>query len=296
MRNYVSKILLFGEYTIIEGGEALAIPFPYFAGRFSFEEHADASASQEALYGLLSFLKEAAVPPLDLEAFGTDLERGMWFDSDIPSGYGLGSSGAVSAAVYDRYGLNKATDLETLKEDLAALECCFHGSSSGIDPLVAYLNRSLWVHADKSIEPLSLHFREGKGAIFLVDTEQPRQSTPLIDYFVTSCRSAAFLDNCVTPLKEAVGDAIAALIGSKQQPLLEAVRRISLLQQAHFGPMVPESMADFWNKGLATDDFYLKICGAGGGGFMLGFAADWERVRSMYFADCKTIKICGLAG
>jgi mevalonate kinase len=37
-----------------------------------------------------------------------------------------------------------------------------------------------------------------------------------------------------------------------------------------------------WETGLETGDFCLKICGAGGGGFLLGFAKDWE-VAAAYF-------------
>ena len=38
----------------------------------------------------------------------------MFFDSSIPQGYGVGSSGALVAALYDRYALNKITVLENL--------------------------------------------------------------------------------------------------------------------------------------------------------------------------------------
>ena len=37
------------------------------------------------------------------------ISDGMYFDSSIPRGYGVGSSGALVAAIYDRYSLDKVT-------------------------------------------------------------------------------------------------------------------------------------------------------------------------------------------
>ena len=66
----------------------------------------------------------------------------MYFDSSIPQGYGIGSSGALVASIYDQYALDKITVLENLtKEKLqhlktvfAAMESFFHGKSSGLRP------------------------------------------------------------------------------------------------------------------------------------------------------------------
>ena len=41
------------------------------------------------------------------ERLDADLEKGMYFDSSIPMGYGVGSSGAIVAAIYDRYADHK---------------------------------------------------------------------------------------------------------------------------------------------------------------------------------------------
>ena len=38
----------------------------------------------------------------------------MYFDSSIPKGYGVGSSGALVASIYDKYAFNKITVLENL--------------------------------------------------------------------------------------------------------------------------------------------------------------------------------------
>ena len=48
---------------------------------------------------------------------------GMYFDSSIPQGYGVGSSGALVAAIYDKYAHEKITVLENLtREKLLTLK------------------------------------------------------------------------------------------------------------------------------------------------------------------------------
>ena len=32
-------------------------------------------------------------------------------------------------------------------------------------------------------------------------------------------------------------------------------------------------------NGLLTNDYYLKLCGSGGGGYILGFAEDFEKAK-----------------
>jgi mevalonate kinase len=43
--------------------------------------------------------------------------------------------------------------------------------------------------------------------------------------------------------------------------------------------MIPEDYRPLWQKGLETGDFSLKLCGSGGGGFILGFGRDLARIR-----------------
>jgi len=72
----------------------------------------------------------------------------LYFDSSIPQGYGVGSSGALVAAIYDTYAIDKIEATETLtrdkllrlKEIFSLMESFFHGKSSGLDPLNSYLS------------------------------------------------------------------------------------------------------------------------------------------------------------
>ena len=39
--------------------------------------------------------------------------------------------------------------------------------------------------------------------------------------------------------------------------------------------MIPKLYADLWQEGLKYEGYYLKLCGAGGGGFLLGITQNF---------------------
>jgi mevalonate kinase len=90
----------------------------------------------------------------DLAELKSDVETGMYFDSSIPQGYGVGSSGALVAAIYDRYAQDKITVLENLtREKLLQLKNIFSQmesfsrKSSGLDPLNSYLSIPILINS-----------------------------------------------------------------------------------------------------------------------------------------------------
>ena len=144
-RTYHSKIILFGEYSMIFDATALMVPLRKFSAQWRQASHlspeaASSNASLQRFADYLSTFNEAK-NALDLLRFNHELQYNLYLDSDVPSGYGLGSSGVLVAAVYDRYALHKLDDLLQLKALFGQMESFFHGSSSGIDPLQCYLGK-----------------------------------------------------------------------------------------------------------------------------------------------------------
>ncbi len=284
---YPSKILLFGEYTIIKNSSALAIPYSRYQSHWSdersedptFENIIDEEFSNESLQKIFNELKKLKKPKISLKKFKNQLDEGLWMCTNSPMGYGLGSSGAVSAAIYRRYVNNKSDDIKQLKQELSRIENIFHGKSSGIDPLISYTNSALWVHSDKSIEKVELPRTTTGGTIFLINSKMARNSASLINFFVEQCKDSEFIDSFVDPVSEAVEKAIPLLIAQDFEGLMKHVALISELQFMHLPPMTTLEMQDLWMRGIETTEFYLKLCGAGGGGFILGFTEDWEGIQ-----------------
>jgi mevalonate kinase len=118
---FYAKILLFGEYGIIKDSKGLAIPFSSYKGalKSSTKLSGEAQKSNQNLIKLYNYLiaNSTKLVSFDFTSFKNDIDSGMYFDSSIPQGYGVGSSGALVASIYDQYANDKITILENLTRD-----------------------------------------------------------------------------------------------------------------------------------------------------------------------------------
>ena len=62
--------------------------------------------------------------------------------------------------------------------------------------------------------------------------------------------------------------------------LFSNVKQLSKVVLNNFKPMIPAKFHDLWKKGIETNDYYLKLCGSGGGGYILGFTEDIEKAKT----------------
>ena len=175
---FYSKILLFGEYGIIKDSKGLSIPYNFYKGALKSDHNPSAESleSNTILSEYLIYLKtlDNAVVQFNFEQMQKDISNGMYFDSSIPQGYGVGSSGALVAAIYDKYATEKVTVLENLtrvkllklKTIFAQMESFFHGKSSGLDPLNSYLSLPILISAQDQIEATGIPSQNTTGVVF----------------------------------------------------------------------------------------------------------------------------------
>ena len=57
------------------------------------------------------------------------------------------------------------------------------------------------------------------------------------------------------------------------------LKRLSKTVLTHFKPMIPEQFHSLWKTGIDTNAYYLKLCGSGGGGYILGFTEDISKAQ-----------------
>ncbi len=286
-RHYYSKLLLFGEHTILKGSHALAIPFSQFSGHWAYaSREQSAKGMQEQLSDFALYLKDLQrqgqlLASLNLVEFERALAEGLYFHSTIPKGSGVGSSGALCAAVLEDFGANHAPQkksLAQLQETLAQLENFFHGKSSGTDPLISYLNQAVLIAAPGNIKAVELPQANaaGEGMLFLLDTHASRSTSYYVQFFLDLCTEKAYLERLEAELIPTTDEAIAAFLNGRWSLLFELLHPISLFQYRYFDAMIPVAFRSIWLQGLAGDQFKLKLCGAGGGGFLLGMAKNWS--------------------
>ncbi|MBT3584470.1 MAG: mevalonate kinase [Halobacteriovoraceae bacterium] len=283
---FYSKILLFGEYSIIKHSMALSIPYSLFEGKLKFQRETQPQVDNE-LKALARYLKDLKNKNqlnfvFDVHAFDFDLGQGLYFDSSIPQGYGVGSSGALVASLFHRYGDAKLKDIAELKNIFSIIESHFHGSSSGIDPLISYLNKNILVRGNDELGTVSIpNFNEGKGGIFLLNTSRSRRTEPLVNLFLEKCKSKLYEDNIENVLVPINNNCISNFLEGLTDELYDSFEVLSKFQLDNFSPMIPNLYLDLWNKGLESRKFFLKLCGAGGGGFLLGITKNFDEAQEL---------------
>lgn len=280
LKSYPAKIILLGEYSVLNGSRALAIPYPELHGEWS-TENSNTGERKNSRKSISGFLGAVSPEFIDVKRFEEDFEKGLWFHSDIPQGFGLGSSGALIAAIFDRYGLEKSGGLRA-KKILASLESHFHGSSSGLDPCVSLIQKPFLIHSFEDVAVLDQKI--DLSGFFLVNTGKPRQSGPLIAIYQEKMKDPEFKKGCAEVLARDVNFAIDEVINGSRANLSHHLWHISKFQWDSFPEMIPTQMRGAWTRGMESGDYILKLCGAGGGGYLLGYSEklNSEQIRKMF--------------
>ena len=290
--DYPAKIILFGEYGIILNSKALAIPYPHFSGRLCFSDNLKDKLSKMdvesnmALKRLYSYFKETTdqFQFLNLKDFEEDIINGLYFDSSIPSGSGLGSSGALTAAIYNRYANNKdQDDHQMVKNNLATMESCFHGVSSGIDPFISWLRKPLLLENKNSINSsVDLSPFLSTYTLFLINTHSKGNTGILVNRFLEHYEMTDFKEKIDKEYIPVINQTIDALVAADFDKFDKFLRQYSQFQILHLKEMIPLKMTEYFNHGIESKDFYLKICGSGGGGFILGISRNRKNAESFF--------------
>lgn len=293
---FYSKILLFGEYGIIKDSKGLAIPYNFYNGALKIEENPSQEAikSNESLRKFASYLEDLQkeqpeLVSFQIDALQKDVANGMYFDSSIPQGYGVGSSGALVAAIYDKYAHNKITVLENLtrekllqlKQIFSQMESFFHGKSSGLDPLNSYLSIPILINSKDNIEATGIPTQSanGKGAVFLLDSGMVGETAPMVNIFMEKLKEEGFRKMLKSQFIKYTDACVENFLKGDVKTLFTNTKELSKVVLRNFKPMIPEQFHQVWQNGIDTNDYYLKLCGSGGGGYILGFTEDLEKAK-----------------
>ena len=281
---YYSKVILFGEYSMIFDATALMIPLKRFSAQWQFPQSRNRTASLTSNQSLKRFCQylsenEDLSNLLDLQALRRDLNEGLFLASNVPSGYGLGSSGTLVAAVYDRYAIQKTDDYLQLKALFGKMESHFHGSSSGIDPLQCYLGKPFKI-TPEGVQLLSDDFLKKDIHICLIDTKIKSNTKPLVNHFKAQRENPEFLNRFQSEYVPCVTTCINSMVDCDKELFFNSLKQLSNGQMEFLRPMITDNTLDLF----ATDfDFHfgVKISGSGGGGYVLGFTDDVQKASDL---------------
>jgi mevalonate kinase len=229
---------------------------------------------------------------LDLTRLKSDIDDGLYFESSIPQGYGMGSSGAMVAALFSSYAvptIGSKMDLDEhqlikIRREFSILESYFHGTSSGLDPLLCYLRTPVLIEGMEHIRKVDVPRKaaQSKNAIFLVDTGMPEKTDGLVIKFHDMYETADFKRQVDDEYIPTNNKCIDHLISGRDQGFYKELARLSKFQLDHMTPMIPKGWASYWAAGLNSGEYYLKLLGSGGGGYLLGFTKHLSEVTKMF--------------
>ncbi len=263
---FPAKLLLFGEYTVLNGSQALAVPLHKWSGRWNQHDLAGKMSLVPEYFHWLS--KVELIDEATYERMIKDHDEGWLFDSDIPVGYGVGSSGAYVAGIYDRYFSGNKTFEETT-DKLAQMEAYFHGSSSGMDPLISFTGKA--IHKDESGV---FHQVDDKGwpqeyKVYLLDSGNARETASLVNRYKERTDDHATSRKIKRQLMPMVDHAIQFYMGGERKKLEATIADISKFQREYFEEIIPDKIKNQWDELMNQPGVYVKLCGAGGGGYFL---------------------------
>lgn len=272
---------MFGEYGIIKGSRGFAFPFKKYCGVLEFASSCASIDEKLRLHNFFSYIKHsnALSKELDMSRLESDIRNGLFFNSNIPYGYGIGSSGALCAAIYAEYSHHfsrkvsyEAEELSFLQDQMALMESYYHGTSSGVDCLISLLDKPVIIKSRNNLEIVEMPKIEAFGDFFLFESNMTRKTSPLVHDFLSRYDCDLIFKNKVQALIEFTNQAIKNLYSSDKKDFQSSFHQISQLQLEYFSKMIPESIKQIWAEGLNSGEFFMKLCGAGGGGYFLVYS------------------------
>jgi len=292
--SFFAKILLFGEYGIIKNSKGISIPLNLYSGALEIDESLNdkIKSSNEQIKSFYDFLKSKfGNDQFNFKTFKSDIDDGLYFKSSIPFGYGVGSSGALVAAIYEKYFLKKikiekkidAEKIIVLKNIFSKMESFFHGESSGFDPINSYLSSSILIKSKNEIVTTAIpkQIKNGNQGFFLIDSGESSNTRIFVEKFIELMKDNEFEKIFQNEFIEFTNSCIDDFLNSNFNSLKKNIKKLSKFTYDNFKDLIPKQFYLIWSEGLNSNDYYLKLCGSGGGGFILGFSSNLAKSQEL---------------
>ena len=144
------------------------------------------------------------------------------------------------------------------------------------------MNLPILIENKENVDRVSIpKSEEGKGAIFLIDSGMTGETGPMVQIFFEKMKTEGFRKTLKEEFIRYNNACIDAFLKKEMNPFFRNLKSLSVWAYEHFKPMIPESIYKAWKNGLDTNAYYLKLCGSGGGGYILGFTKDYAKAEKM---------------
>src|SRR5690606_37556295 len=117
------------------------------------------------------------------------------------------------------------------------------------------------------------------GAVFLLDSGASGETAPMVHIFMENMKHEGFRKMLKNQFVKHTDACVDDFLKGDIKSLFTNIKKLSHVVLDNFKPMIPQQFHTLWKNGIETNAYYLKLCGSGGGGDILGFTEDFEKAE-----------------
>ena len=107
------------------------------------------------------------------------------------------------------------------------------------------------------------------------------ETAPMVNIFMNKMKNEGFRKMLNEDFAKYTDACIEDFLHGNVNSLFGNVKQLSKVVLSNFKPMIPTAFHSLWQKGIDTNAYYLKLCGSGGGGYILGFTEDYAKAKEI---------------
>ena len=116
----------------------------------------------------------------------------------------------------------------------------------------------------------------------MIDTRIKSPTAPLVEHFRELRNNKSYLEKFNNEYVPLISKCMSNLIDKDDMDFFNNLLSLSLLQTELLSHTIPADFRKYFLTDINKEGFQVKLCGAGGGGYLLGFAKDIEKTNEFW--------------
>ena len=105
------------------------------------------------------------------------------------------------------------------------------------------------------------------------------ETAPMVGIFMEKMKQEGFRTMLKNQFIKHTDACVEDFLKGDINSLFKNTKQLSKVVLSHFKPMIPKQFHTIWKAGIESNAYYLKLCGSGGGGYILGFTEDFQAAQ-----------------
>jgi mevalonate kinase len=118
--------------------------------------------------------------------------------------------------------------------------------------------------------------------LILINAHTQGKTKDLVSSFLRKYEVPDFMHTIDHEYIPVINRTIETILSSDFEAFDAALAQYSRFQLSHFEHLIPPGMRKYFEHGIESGVFHLKICGSGGGGYFLGISRDRMKAETYF--------------